>query len=102
MGAVSELDDAINEATRISPFDMWDHERGRRERMRAELARLRRMAKLLCKIAVYKKEAEDWGPSLFHCRACKAIHHTDKDFPHTKSCVVALHLDLPREKGDGE
>lgn len=94
MGAVSELDDAINEATRISPFDMWDHERGRRERMRAELARLRRMADAYAEWCV--RDIDNMG----RCDCCGGARSNNAN--HSSTCDVAIHLGLPREKGDGE
>lgn len=56
---------------------------------RSELARLRRMAD-----AYAKGQLIQYGLCCFECNTGNG--------KHTATCDVAAHLDLPREKGEGE
>lgn len=66
----------------------------------AELARLRRMADLACKIAAHTRGAR----GVVFCHACKGsgLGIGIECVRHTATCDVAIHLGLAREKGDGE
>lgn len=64
----------------------------------AELARLRRIE------VAYRNEflhydahkGEQW------CSSCNNWTHLEATLRHTATCDVAIHLNLPREKGEGE
>ena len=66
----------------------------------AELARLRRMADALCTIAGTTRGAR----GVVFCQVCNGsgLGIGIECVKHTATCDVAIHLDLPREKGDGE
>lgn len=68
--------------------------------MLAELARLRRMADALCTIAGTTRGAR----GVVFCQVCNGsgLGIGIECVKHTATCDVAIHLDLPREKGDGE
>lgn len=76
-----------------------------------ELARLRRMADAYAKMAIERADAE-WDirdQRMDYCTACRS-HVFPVPFRlkegeigmHTATCDVAIHIGLPREKGDGE
>ena len=63
-----------------------------------ELARLRRMAD------AYAKEQVIILPDTlcWYCKHCKRSHIGSDEITHAATCDVATHLDLLREKGEGE
>lgn len=61
---------------------------------RSELARLRRMARMWAITSTNGDYAE--------CGDCGVWLEEDDVTVHTATCDVAIHLNLPREKGEGE
>ena len=66
----------------------------------AELARLRRMADAYARERLFVDVHMYTGDFIYGCKECGRI--TDEDRKHTATCDVAIHLGLPREKGEGE
>lgn len=98
MGVVTEYKDAEDGSLEVylddwTQFDTYED----KVRCLAELARLRRMAD------AYAKSATDYRGTNT-CAHCRRFTYpgTAMSVPHTATCDVAIHLDLPREKGEGE
>ena len=101
MGVVSDLDNAVAAVTsQLLKDGLAGAAMSFAAGAEAELARLRRMADLACKIAAHTRGAR----GVVFCHACKGsgLGIGIECVRHTATCDVAIHLDLPREKGEGE
>ena len=97
---MSDVEFYVRSLTKRRLGEAYVHLKCRLDRLEPELARLRRMADAYARERLFVDVHMYTGDFIYGCKECGRI--TDEDRKHTATCDVAIHLGLPREKGEGE